>query len=192
MLDQTKRQELEKLIEEAAWLAEKKQQDEDEDMANYDMAYRNLMRALEENKLGELMMATAAAKVEEIRETCPEIIAAAEDRINQIKHTRRYGWVDGVEPLARWKLVFVGQEKIFKEDGDFKRWSWGYKIEEMSESDYSFEQHFGGRREEHAPPNCSDQLEQPVTRARICEDDCLVGGCMVVLAAVAIGPCLGL
>lgn len=61
--DQSKCQEVEKLIEEAAWLAEKKQEHEDEDMANYDMAYRNLMRALEENKLGELMMAQEAAVV---------------------------------------------------------------------------------------------------------------------------------
>ena len=72
----------------------------------------------------------------------------------------------------------------------------GYKIEEISESDYSFEQHFGGPRSEHSPPNWPSspvqRVEEPITRARNCEDDCLVGGCMLVLVAVTMGPCLGL
>ena len=120
ILDQTKRQELEKLIEDAAWLAEKKLEQENEDMANFDMAYRNLMRALEENKVGELMMAHAAAKVEGLGEICPEIIAAADKRIKQL-----YAVKERKETVSKWKLVFVGQEKIFNENGDFERWSWG-------------------------------------------------------------------
>lgn len=195
MLDQTKRQELEKLIDDAAWLAKTKQEHEDEDMANYDMAYRVLMGALEEFKLGELMMAHAAAKVEGVGKSCPEIMRIAEDRIHQIKHSRRYAAAVAAgqaEPLARWKLVFVGQEKIFNEDGGFERWSWGYKIEEISESDYSFEQHFGGPRSEHAPPNWTESpVEAPVTRIRNLDDDCVIGTCFI-LATLFIGPCLGL
>ena len=210
ILDRAKHEELEKLIDDAARFAKKKQEHDDEDMANFDMAYRVLMRALGENKLGELMMARAAAKVEGVEKSCPEIMMFAKDRIHQIKHTRRFGWVDGVEPLARWKLVFVGQEKIFNENGDFERWSWGYKIEEISESDYSFEQHFGGPRSAHSPPNWPespaspsefasywpDQLdppvEAPVTRVRNIEDDCVVGACGLILATLLIGPCIGL
>ena len=192
ILDQTKHPALEKLIDDAAWLAKKKQEHEDEDMANFDMAYRVLMRVLEENNLGELMMAHAAAKVEEVGKSCPEIMMFAQDRIHQIKHSRRYLEKD----LARWKLVFVGQEKIFNEDGGFERWSWGYKIQEIFESDYSFEQHFGGPRSDHAPPHWPEsavqKVEEPPRTVRNLDDDCVVGACGLILGAIFIGPCLGL
>ena len=186
--DQSKRQELEKLIEEAAWLAEKKQEHEDEDMANYDMAYRNLMRALEENKLGELMMAHAAAKVEEVGETCPEIMAAADKRIKQL-----YAVKERKETVPKWNLVFVGQEKIFNEDGDFERWSWGYKIEEMvDEFIFDRENKWHSEFASRWPSSPVQRVEPPLTRPRNIGDDCLVGSCMLVLVAVTIGPCLGL
>tara|TARA_Y100000591_G_scaffold102909_1_gene87497 strand:+ start:857 stop:1414 length:558 start_codon:yes stop_codon:yes gene_type:complete len=185
MLDQTKRQELEKLVEEEAWLTEKKLEQENEDLANFSLVYQALMVALGENDLSELMMAEAAAKVERVGETCPEIMAAADKRIKQLYEAKEQN-----EELPRWKLVFVGKEKVFNQDGGFERWSWGYEYKEMVD-EFMLEQE-NKCHAEVASRWPEQRVEQPLTRPRNIGDDCLVGSCMLVLVAVTIGPCIGL
>ena len=186
--DQTRRQELENLIEEAAWLAEKKLEQENEDLANWSLAYMELMVALGENDLSGLMLAEAAAKVRGVGETCPEIMAAADKRVKQLYEAKERN-----EELPRWELVSVGQKKIFNEDGEFERWSWGYEYKEMVE-EFMLEQENKWHSEfaSRWPESPVQRVEPPLTRPRNIADDCVVGSCMLVLVAVTIGPCLGL
>ena len=165
---QTKRQQLEKLIDEAATLAAKKQADDDEDMSNYSLAYSSLMNAMrDEMRLGEFMMIYAVAKVEEIGVTCPEIMEAAKQRIAMLKLAKYNG---GWTKVPIWKLNFIGQEKILNDDGSLKRWTWGYTIQEIP----------------------TEIVEETPRRVRNLEDDCIVGACGLILGSLFIGPCLGI
>ena len=187
-MDQTKRQELEKLVEEEAWLAEKKLEQENEDLANFSSAYLALMVALGENDLSGLMHAEAAAKVERVGETCPEIMAAADKRVQQLYEAKERN-----EELPRWELVSVAKEKVFNEDGEFERWSWGFEYKEMMD-EFIFEQENKWHAEfaSRWPESPVQRVEQPLTRPRNIGDDCLIGCCMMGLVAVTIGPCIGL